>query len=409
MLALRHPRHEADGRLDFKYGWARNQAAGTPAVSGETADLITFTATYGYRGLRGARPKPHVPDPYFRLRMESELTRPAVTATQPRAFHHLEMTDTAGVLFTVAMKLRLRGGGGVRKELLAPGDDGRWRPVVEAGATLDPVAAATVGDLPIRLEGFADYTFVDPSGVREHQLRASAKLTAPLLPLLFLSVGVDAFAVQRENLGWAASYDTTIGLRLHLDAALQALSTEPRKVAGQRSSDRATRNGRSAGVPKAVFWTSTIRGSRKALRRAGIAGCRGQDICFGRLGNDNVSARVASARGPLRASRPSCRARMIRLGCSCRSLHPPIDAAPRAVALLASAVPRVHEVCRSTPVVQAGGSLAGKDSLPASSTTSSSRARSPSAGTSANSSVVSRAFGTAVSLGSSCSIVRRSP
>lgn len=78
--------------------------------------------------------------------------------------------------------------------------------------------------------------------------------------------------------------------------------------------DRATRNGRSSGVPKAVFWTSTIRGSRKALRRAGIEGGQGQDISFGGLGNDNVSGRVPSARGPLRASRPSCRARMIRLG-----------------------------------------------------------------------------------------------
>ena len=56
-----------------------------------------------------------------------------------------------------------------------------------------------------------------------NEAAGNAKLSVPLLPLLYLSVGFDAFAVRREGLGWGASYDTTIGLRLHLDAARQAL------------------------------------------------------------------------------------------------------------------------------------------------------------------------------------------
>jgi 2',3'-cyclic-nucleotide 2'-phosphodiesterase (5'-nucleotidase family) len=220
---LRLPLHEADGRFNLKYGWARNRPGQGAAVAGETVDLITFTGTYSYRGLRAAASRFYVPDPYVRTRIESEVTRPDVTATQPRTYHHLLLTETAGAQFTVATKLKLRSGAGAQKQLLAPGDSGRWRPVVEAGGTLDPIAVATVGDLAVRFEALADYMFVDPTGLREHQLRGAAKLALPLLPLLFLSVGVEMFAVQRQNLGWAASYDTTIGLRVHLDSAYQRL------------------------------------------------------------------------------------------------------------------------------------------------------------------------------------------
>jgi len=220
---LRLPRHEADARFSLKYGWARNRPGVGAAVAGETVDLITFTGTYSYRGLRGPTSRFYVPDPYVRTRVESEVTRPDVTATQPRTYHHLLLTETAGAQFTVVPKLKLRAGAGTQKQMLAPGDIGSWRPVIEAGGTLDPIAVATVGDLAVRLEALADYMFVDPTGVREHQFRGSAKLNVPLVPLLFLSVGIETFAVQREDLGWAASYDTTVGLRLHLDSAYQQM------------------------------------------------------------------------------------------------------------------------------------------------------------------------------------------
>ncbi len=220
---LRHPIHDADGRFDLQYGWSRTQPPGMAEVSGETVDLITATATYTYKGLRDWRrvPKPFIPDPYARVWLESELTRPAVTPTQTRTYHHLQLTDTAGAQFTLAPRLKLRAGAGAQSELLAPSPAGDWRAVIEAGGTLDPTALATFGALAIKLEAMVDYDFIEPTGTRQHQLRASGKLSVPLLPALFLTCGLDVFAVERQELGWGASYDTTIGLRLHTDVAHQ--------------------------------------------------------------------------------------------------------------------------------------------------------------------------------------------
>jgi 2',3'-cyclic-nucleotide 2'-phosphodiesterase (5'-nucleotidase family) len=223
---IRHPIHEGDGRFDAQYGWARNQPPGMPAVSGESVDLITAIATYTYRGLRDWRrvPKLAVPDPYARVWLESEFTRPDVTATQTRTYHHLQLTNTAGAQFTLTPRLKLRGGAGVQSELLAPDDqDGGWHAVIEAGATLDPTAIATFGALAVKLEGLVDYDFIDPTETRQHQLRATGKLSVPLVPALFFTVGLDVFAVQRQQQGWGASYDTTIGLRVHTDFARQPL------------------------------------------------------------------------------------------------------------------------------------------------------------------------------------------
>ena len=222
---LRHPRHEGDARLALKYGWARTHPQGAPATSGENADLVTGIVIYSYRGFRDWRrwPKPAIPDPYARVWIESELTQPPVGPSQPRTFHHLLMTDTLGAQLTLRPQLKVRGGAGARKELLASGSAGRWLPVVEVGATLDPVAIATWGALAVKLEGYADYNFVDPSGTREHQLRSTARLAVPLVPYIFLTTGLDVFVVQRERRGWSSSFDTTIGLRVHLDAAHQRL------------------------------------------------------------------------------------------------------------------------------------------------------------------------------------------
>ncbi len=223
---LRHPLHEADARFDAQYGWARTQPLGMPAVSGESADLITAIVNYSYRGLRDWRrfPKPAIPDPYARVWLESEFTRPTVTPTQTRTYHHLQLTNTAGAQWTLTPRLRVRGGAGVQSELLAPDDmGGGWHAVIEAGATLDPTALATWGALVVKLEGLVNYDFADPTGLRQHELRASGKLSVPLTPTLFFTAGLEVFGIDRQRLGWGSSYDTTIGLRLHTDVAHQRL------------------------------------------------------------------------------------------------------------------------------------------------------------------------------------------
>ena len=48
-------------------------------------------------------------------------------------------------------------------------------------------------------------------------------ITVPLLPRLFISAGVDLYGAEYAPLGWAWSADTTVGLRVHLDAAHQRL------------------------------------------------------------------------------------------------------------------------------------------------------------------------------------------
>jgi 2',3'-cyclic-nucleotide 2'-phosphodiesterase (5'-nucleotidase family) len=223
---IRHPVHVVDGRFDAQYGWARSEPPDMPAVSGESVDLITGIVTYSYRGLRDWRhfPKPAIPDPYARVWLESEFTRPDVTPTQPRTYHHLQLTNTAGAQLTLTSKLKVRGGAGAQSELLAPDvEGGGWHAVLEAGATLDPTAIATWGALAVKLEGLVDYDLVDPTDTRQHQLRATGKLSVPLVPSLFITIGLDVFAVQRQQAGWAESYDTTIGLRVHTDFAHQPL------------------------------------------------------------------------------------------------------------------------------------------------------------------------------------------
>jgi 2',3'-cyclic-nucleotide 2'-phosphodiesterase (5'-nucleotidase family) len=222
---LRQPVHEADARFDAQYGWTRTQPAAMPAVSAESVDLLTAIVSYSYRGLRDWRrfPRPAIPDPYVRVWLESELTRPEVTPTQLRGYHHLQLTPTAGGQLTLTPRLRVRAGAGAQSELLAPGAAGDWQAVIEVGATLDPTAIATWSALAVRLEGLINYDLVGPTETRQNQLRGTGKLSVPLLPTLFLTVGLDVFAVERQALGWGTSYDTTIGLRVHLDAAKQRL------------------------------------------------------------------------------------------------------------------------------------------------------------------------------------------
>lgn len=227
LVALDHPAHRWETRASLKYGYARTQPAGKPAAGQETLDLTQITSQYNYRGfLRDPHHSALVPTPYMRVLLETELTRP-----DERDYRHAEITHTAGALFTIRTRLKLRAGGGYRTELFADPDSpdpdealvGGVRGVIEAGATLDPFPVATFRRLAITVEGSLDYFLLDPFGRTENQTRASGKLSLPLLPLLFVTAGFDVFAVDRETAGRGASFDTTVGIKLHLDGAHQSL------------------------------------------------------------------------------------------------------------------------------------------------------------------------------------------
>jgi 2',3'-cyclic-nucleotide 2'-phosphodiesterase (5'-nucleotidase family) len=227
LIQLDHPAHRWDTRATLKYGYARTQPVGKDAAAQETQDLVQLTSQYSYRGLVHPGSSAAIPSPYTRILFETELTQPGM-----RSYRHAELTHTAGALFTTfKTRLKLRAGGGYRTELLADADSadpdeaqvGGVRGVVEAGATLDPFAVATIRRLSITVEGSVDYFLLEPFGRTEHQTRASGKLSLPLLPLLFVTAGFDVFLVDRETAGRGASFDTTIGLKLHLDGAYQSL------------------------------------------------------------------------------------------------------------------------------------------------------------------------------------------
>ncbi len=220
-----------DAKLNLRYGLSNAHGASS---GDENNDLISLSALYDVLALRKRLrgwPSAAIPDPYARLLVESEFSQPDPAPDQPRAFHHLEVTGTVGALFQVASKFKARVGGGVRRELLASADAptdlerglARVRGLVEVGATLDPVAIVTVRQQTLRLEGSLDYSYSDPTRLDEHRLVCKAVLSVPVLPLLYLTAGVDAFALDRGAAGWASAFDTTFGVKVHLDAAHQRL------------------------------------------------------------------------------------------------------------------------------------------------------------------------------------------
>ncbi|MBI2377123.1 MAG: bifunctional metallophosphatase/5'-nucleotidase [Deltaproteobacteria bacterium] len=238
VMQLRHPWHENDTKLGAKFGYARTEAEGTEPVSAETDDLLLLSTIYSFRGFHPwlGSDSIFLPEPYLRGLLESELTVPEVTDSQARGWRHAELSVTSGALFTFLAKLKLRLGAGARKELGASAsaatieerDAARARFMLEAGATLDPIVISKLGDAPIKVEAGGEYFLLEPDQSPEQQVRASAKLSIPLVPLLFLTAGVELFGVERRPAetaprAWAYSIDSTLGIRVHLDGAHQSL------------------------------------------------------------------------------------------------------------------------------------------------------------------------------------------
>jgi hypothetical protein len=235
LLQLRHPRHEMDSSIKYLYGYARQKIPNMPAVSGRTQDVADLAIFYEYRGLRevaGWGQGPWVPDPYTRLLLETTLAPPdPVLVPNAPAYQEMRLIHTGGVAVAPTEKLRLRLGAGYTDELLADdsSDDptevqqAATRLLIEAGAVLSPMTV-TMGGLPVMtMEGELQYMAISPVENYERQFRGTARLAVPIAPLLFITFGVDAYAVTRGPHGWARSLDTTIGLKVHLDRTHQGM------------------------------------------------------------------------------------------------------------------------------------------------------------------------------------------
>lgn len=228
---VRHVFNELDVQLRSSYGYAWYPMPDGTTYSTKTVDLIAGSLVYAYSGLRAVfpgAPSYLLPDPYVRAFLESEFSRPAVTETRPRTWHHAELTATAGPQWVITDQLKVRVGVGGRRELRADPNSqnpdevavSAWRFVFNTGLTLTPLVLFPVGELNATLEGMLDYT----AGLNyDHQVRGNTALSIPLLPLLYATAGVTLFAGERISRGWGTSYVTTFGLAVHGDAAYQKL------------------------------------------------------------------------------------------------------------------------------------------------------------------------------------------
>ncbi len=232
-LGIRHPAHTGDIRLRLEYGVARTRSSEHEAeTESESKDLASLMLLYTWIGLRELVPeaaRPFVPSPYTRVLFETELTKPDVSAEQPRTWRFARITHTAGGQLAPLPSLRLRGGVGYRRELDA---DPRspvpeeahvagTRMVAEAGAILDPVKLAGFGRGQLRLDGTADYRFLALDG--EHELVVSSTLSLTIFPPIFLTASLEGFAVTRGGEALSTAFETRLGVKVLWNAAHQRL------------------------------------------------------------------------------------------------------------------------------------------------------------------------------------------
>jgi 2',3'-cyclic-nucleotide 2'-phosphodiesterase (5'-nucleotidase family) len=205
--------HKVADFTKAQYGMART---GDADLS-ETQDLAIQELSYTWTHLRNVygRERFFVPAPVVRARLESEFSR-----AEEAEHHHLEGTGAAGLEWLFGTKASAGVTYGVRRELLDDADS------FHAGVnvfyqinslplvTFNQQSAITVDS---RFELFyADWRTDDTlKGI------GSTKLSATLWGNLALTLGFDIFLYREEGGGLAWSLDSTAGLSVGWDTALQ--------------------------------------------------------------------------------------------------------------------------------------------------------------------------------------------
>ncbi len=205
--------HKVADFTKAQYGMARTGDADLA----ETQDLAIQELSYSWTHLRNVYGKErfYVPAPVLRARLESEFSR-----ADEADFHHLEGTGAAGLEWLFGQKASAGVTYGLRRELIDPSD------TFHAGVnfyyqvntlplvTFGPQSAIT---LDSRFELFySDWTTDDTlKGI------GSTKLSATLWGNLALTLGFDLFLFREGGGGLAWSLDSTAGLSVGWDTALQ--------------------------------------------------------------------------------------------------------------------------------------------------------------------------------------------
>ncbi|MBM4355423.1 MAG: hypothetical protein FJ109_16825, partial [Deltaproteobacteria bacterium] len=205
--------HKVSDFTKAQYGMARTGDADLL----ETQDLAIQELTYSWTCLRNLYGKErfYVPAPVVRGRLESEFSQ-----AEGADYHHLEGTGTAGLEWLFGTKASAGVTYGLRRELMKDDD------TLHAGinvfyqvnslplVTFNPWSAIT---LDSRFELFySDWTSTNTlKGI------GSTKLSATLMSNLAVTLGVDLFLFREGEGGLAWSLDSTAGLTVGWDTALQ--------------------------------------------------------------------------------------------------------------------------------------------------------------------------------------------
>jgi hypothetical protein len=212
-----HPWFTWENNLRARYGLGRQvTAAGMDSGFLENLDVTTARTTVSYRAF--ARGRWYHPMPYLEGFLETEFDRP--TGMNARTFLHFQLRPTLGVRFEFLERWTLNLGVGLDAEVF-DGSRGA-QPVLVFGTAVRPGRLFTLGGRNAEWQVSTELAWRDPGGLSDAQLRASVKVSIPLLDRLALSLGNDVFGRAVGSNTIAVANDLTLGLKWTLDGSLQA-------------------------------------------------------------------------------------------------------------------------------------------------------------------------------------------
>lgn len=183
----------------------------------ETQDQVTQELAYSWTRVRNVwgKGKAYVPVPVVRGKMETEFTQ-----AEESDYRHLELTGTTGIQWVFA---RLASAGltyGLRKELLDPGDSVHYGLQLYYDiASLPLLTWNQVNNL--KLDSRFELFYSDWRTDQVMKGAGSSRLSLAVGGGLAVTFGLDFFLFTEKGQSLGYSVDTTVGISLSIDAAVQ--------------------------------------------------------------------------------------------------------------------------------------------------------------------------------------------